>query len=335
MKKHILVALTVLLSLGAFAQQDAQYSFYMFNNLYFNPAYAGKKEAVNFEILHRQQWQFFGIGEEINGAPQSTTLSVHAPFKRSNNALGFTFHNDIVGPFVNTNFDLSYAYRIPIGQKLRLSIGARGSYKLYHVNDIDFINPDQVGDQLNDNPNIHALNAGAGIYFWNKKDRFYVGFSVPHLIQNKLYKDTEFGENNNAAQEYIHYFATAGLLVGKLDGKFKFYPSTLMKFVKNAPMDFDVNANFLLYDRLWIGAGYRFGGNIFNGLSNDQTIGKGSTVIGMMRVLITERLELGYAYDHTLSTLGQYNSGSHEMLLNFRFNKDNTGPEGVRITTPR
>lgn len=335
MKKHIITLIALFCGLGLYAQQDAQYSFYMFNNLYFNPAYAGKNDAVNFEVLHRQQWQFFGLGDEIEGAPQSTSLSFHAPFRRSNNALGFTFHNDIIGPFINSNFSLSYAYRIPIGNKLRLSFGIRGSYKLYHINDIDFINPDQVGAQLLANPNVHTLNAGAGVYFWNTNDRFYLGFSVPHLLNNRLYKDQAFNVNNNQAQEYMHYFATAGLVLGKLDGKVKFYPSTLFKFVQDAPMDFDLNANFLLVDRLWIGAGYRFGGDLFNGNSNEEKFGRGSSVIGMMKLMITDKLEVGYAYDHSLSSLGNYNSGSHEMLLNFRFNKQTTGPEGVRITTPR
>lgn len=335
MKKHFITIFAVLTVAFAFGQQDAQYSFYMFNNLYFNPAYAGKKEAVNFEVLHRQQWQFFNIGAEIDGAPQSTSLSFHAPFKRASNALGFTFHNDIVGPFVNSKFSLSYAYRIPIGQKLKLSIGINGGYALYHRRQVDFgPDPDGVADEFNDNPNVGKLNAGAGIYFWNKNDRWYIGASVPHLLQNKLYKDDAFG-NGNSAQEYLHYYATAGFVIGKKDANFMFYPSTLMKMNIGSPLDFDVNANFLLYQRLWIGAGYRFGGDVIDPVTGQKFFGRGSDVIGMIRMKIVENLEMGYAYDHSLSNLNQYNSGSHEILLNFNINKSHPGADGVRITTPR
>lgn len=341
MKKVISSLFVLFLGFSAFAQQEAQYSFYMFNNLYFNPAYAGKQESINVEILHREQWQFFGVGKDINGAPQSTSLSVHAPFKRSNNALGFMFHNDIIGPFNNSTFTLNYAYRIPLGQKLKLSIGVRGGYRLYHVEDIDFVNPDATGDQVNSQPNLHKFNAGAGVYLWNKKDRFYVGFSMPLLIQNTLFNEDGFNpSNSNRAQEHLHYFATAGLVVGKRESKVKLFPSTMFKFVKNAPVDFDVNLNFLFYDRIWIGGGYRFGGNIFDGednrIFNDfGRIGQGDAVILMLRAMLSKNIEFGYAYDHTLSSLGNFNTGSHEFLLQFKFNKGVTSPDGVRITTPR
>lgn len=342
MKKVLTLLIVAAWGSCIMAQQDAQYSFYMFNNLYFNPAYAGKKEALNFEALHRQQWQFFGIGKEIDGAPMSTSFSVHAPFKRNQNALGFTFHNDIIGFFNNSSLSLSYAYRIPLGENYKMSIGVKGTYDLFHVK-TDEINPvygqpDAAVNQLLANPNIHKFNAGAGVYFWHKNDRFYAGFSVPRMIQNRLYTEQDSVSNiTNSAQQHIHYFATTGFVIGKQEGNFKFYPSTLMKFVKNAPIDFDVNANFLLYDRLWLGAGYRFGGNIFTEKADNSIVGEGSTLIGMIRALVTNTLEIGYAYDHTLpgSDLNRYNSGSHEFLLNFRFDKKMQGPEGVRITTPR
>ena len=341
MKNLISLLIVSLVVFSANAQQEAQYSFYMFNNLYFNPAYAGKQESINVEVLHREQWQFFGVGKEINGAPQSSTISFHAPFKRSNNALGFMFHNDIIGPFNNSTFTLNYAYRVPLGQKLKLSFGVRGGYRLYHVNNIDFVNPDAVGDQMNGAVNLHKFNVGAGVYLWNKNDKFYVGFSVPQILQNTLFNGEDLNPNNsNHAQENLHYFATAGVVIGKESSKFKIYPSTLMKFTKNVPIDFDLNLNFLFYNRIWLGAGYRFGGNIFAGENNrifDEygKIGRGDAVIFMLRAMISKNIELGYAYDHTLSTLGDFNTGSHEFLLQFKFNKAVLSPDGVRITTPR
>jgi type IX secretion system PorP/SprF family membrane protein len=187
---------------------------------------------------------------------------------------------------------------------------------------------------LNTFPNINTFNFGTGIYLWNRKDRFYVGFSVPRLLNNKLYHDLSLGANDNSAQEYQHYYATAGVVVGKLDGNFKFYPSTLMKFAKQTPMDFDLNANFLLYNRLWFGAGYRFGGNYY--VDNQEVkVGKGSAVIGMVKFMVVKNLEIGYAYDYTMSDLGSYQSGSHEFVLNFGFDRKNASIDGPRITTPR
>ncbi|MEZ4915835.1 MAG: type IX secretion system membrane protein PorP/SprF [Chitinophagales bacterium] len=335
MKRVVILIIGIFWAMSSIAQQDAQYSFYMFNNLYFNPAYTGKKEALHFEVLHREQWRFFNVGDRIEGAPQSTSFSIHSPFKRSNNALGFNFHNDIIGPYKTYDFGINYAYRIPLGTKLKLSIGVRGSYKLYQVDNVRFLDPDQVGSQLNSFPNINTFNFGAGIYLWNKRDRFYVGFSVPHLLNNKLYHDQTVNHNSNNAQEYRHYFLTGGLVVGKLDGgKFKFYPSFMMKFVKHTPIDFDVNANFLLFERLWLGAGYRFGGNFYTN-NKEVKVGKGSAVIGMIKAMVVKNLEIGYAYDYTLSDLGDYENGSHEFLINFKFDRKRDAFDNQRITTPR
>lgn len=339
MKKRILtIAMIAIVSLS-FAQQDAQYSFYMFNNLYFNPAYAGKKEALHIEVLHREQWGFFNVGNKIEGAPQSTSLAIHAPFKRSNNALGFNFHSDIIGPFKNFDFGANYAYRIPIGNKLKLSFGVRGTYKLYNRENIFFLDGgDPTAQEWQDFPNINTFNVGGGIYLWNKKDKFYVGFSVPHLINNKLYHNQDIEINSNNAQQHRHYFATAGVVVGKPESNFKFYPSTMLKFVESSaartPVDVDLNANFLFYNRLWIGAGYRFGGNLYAN-NNDLKFGKGSAVIGMMKVMIVENLEIGYAYDYTMSRLTPFQNGSHELLLNFNLNRKNNPIDGLRMTTPR
>lgn len=334
MKRVIIIMFCALFVGGLMAQQDAQYSFYMFNNVYFNPAYTGKKEALHFEVLHREQWRFFNVGDKIEGAPQSTSLSIHSPFKRSNNALGFNFHNDIIGPYKTFDFGINYAYRIPIGTRLKLSFGVKGNYKLYQVSNVNFLESgDQVATQLNTFPNINTFNFGAGVYLWNRNDKFYVGFSVPHLLNNKLYHDQSVGDGNSA-QEYQHYFITAGLVAGKASSNFKFYPSFMMKFVKNSPMDLDVNANFLLYNRLWLGAGYRFGGNYY--VDNEKVkVGKGSAVIGMIKVLVLDNLEIGYAYDYTTSDLGSYQSGSHEFLVNFKLNRKNPSIDGLRITTPR
>lgn len=336
MKKVIITILGILWAMSSIAQQDAQYSFYMFNNLYFNPAYAGKKEALHVEMLHREQWRFFNLGDKIEGAPQSTSISIHSPFKRSNNALGFNFNNDIIGPYKTFDFNVDYAYRIPIGSKLKLSLGINGRYKLYQVENIRFLDPDLVGDEINKFPNINTFNFGAGAYLWNKNERFYVGFSVPHLLNNRLYHngDSQVFTGNNA-QEYRQYFLTGGYVVGKQDSKFKFYPSFMAKITKNSPFDLDLNANFLLYERLWLGAGYRFGGNFF--VDNEQVkIGKGAAAIGMVRVLVVKNLEIGYAYDYTLSDLGDYESGSHEFLINFKFDRNKEGvSDGKRITTPR
>lgn len=334
MRRVIILLICAFMAFQGSAQQDAQYSFYMFNNVYFNPAYTGKKEALHFEVLHREQWRFFNVGDKIEGAPQSTSLSIHSPFKRSNNALGFNFHNDIIGPYKTFDFGINYAYRIPLGSKLKLSLGVKGNYKLYQVDNIDFLDPnDPRAQELNTYPNLNTFNFGAGVYLWNKKDRFYVGFSIPHLLDNGLYTNLAVASNNNA-QEVRHYFATAGLVVGKHEGNFKFYPSTMMKFAKQTPIDFDVNANFLFYNRIWLGAGYRFGGNYY--VDNEQVkVGKGSAVIGMAKFMIVKNLEIGYAYDYTMSDLKSYQSGSHEFLLNFKFDRKKNSIDGMRITTPR
>lgn len=297
---------------------------YMFNGLYTNPAYAGSKGGPYVSGIYRHQW----VG--IPGAPRSTSIGFHTPFKKDQNAMGVLLRQDKLGLTDIYGADISYAYRIKIKNDLRLALGLQAGVNYYNnrLGDASLtdVNVDEV---FSVSKRLTLPNFGAGLYLSNS--RFYVGASAPHLLNLSLTKKfwNAAGKDNLVAKQYNHYFATAGVVIGKGD-KVKFKPSVLMKFSQNAPIDFDINASVLLVERVWLGASYRIGGDLYN-TTGKRVVARGESIIGIAKFLATKRLEIGYAYDFTLSNLQGYNTGTHEVMLGYDFGKKNT----QRFVTPR
>ncbi len=280
------------------AQQDPLFSQYMFNTLAFNPAYAGSAEVFTMMVLSRHQW----VG--IEGAPSTQTLVAHSPLRKQALAVGFSAMNDRIGPARQTGAFVDVAYRIRTGADTRLSFGLKGGLNGFSADlaSLSTVVPDQsnVSIQSRMMPNF-----GFGLY-WHSP-RYYAGVSAPKLLENEVAPSSS-GVVTTAA-EARHFFVIAGyvLPVGR-DLKFK--PSMMARMVKGAPLSLDVNASFLLRERIWLGAMYRVG-NAFGFVGQYQ---------------VNDQLRVGYAFDLTTTRLGAYNAGTHEVMISydFRFIKGRT-----------
>lgn len=300
----LLIGLLLLLGFAGTsqAQQQVMFTQYMFNGLAINPAYAGSHETISATALAREQW----VG--IDGAPSTQTFSVHAPLKKDRIAVGFLFMRDRIGITTQNVVMGSYAYRIPFPNGAHLSMGLQFGANNYNA-DFTRLNPTTANDPdlIQNDTRAFLLNFGAGLYY--NTQTFYAGFSAPFLLNN-FFAD----ENSGARAELIrHYFATVGWVM-PLNHNVKLQPSALLKVVEGAPLEIDLNANLVFHDVLWIGASYR---------SFDS-------VNGIIQFQLTNNLRIGYSYDVTTTELRQFNSGSHELMVNYRFTFNKK-----RIITPR
>ncbi len=271
------------------AQQDPQYTNYMFNPLSVNSAYAGSRGHLSVTALHRTQW----VG--IDGAPQTQSLTVESPIG-NNLGLGIAFVHDKLGPSREYYLDANLSYTIKLGDESRLSFGMKGGGRLLNVDLFDgFQNQSDVAS-IN---NKFLPTVGAGVYWRN--DDTYLGLSVPNFLTDKHFDRDSFSSNNfDVSAERLHYFLIGGK-VFDLSSSVKFKPAFLGKFVVGAPAIVDLSANFLIHEVLRLGVAYRW----------DDSFS------GLLGLQISPKLLLGYAYDLTTTRLGDFNSGTHEIMLRF------------------
>jgi len=303
MKNNILFIL--ILTCACFkgiAQQDAQFTQYMYNMSVINPAYATSNlDVINFGAIHRSQWV------SAEGSPRSTSVFAHVPLK-DNIEVGISLLNDNLGDgTINENIiTADFAYILKLNETVKLSLGAKAGVNLFNTNPNGRRLPDgsivglNSADPAFNNINQSFLNAGAGAFLYTKK--YYLGLSVPNFLPNKHLKD-ESGFKAIGVDE-IHFFLTGGY-VFDINDNLKFKPATMLKAVQGAPLSVDITANFLIHNRFEAGAAYRYD----------------DSVAGLVGFKITPSLKIGYAYDYTLSNLGDYNSGSHELMILFDLGK--------------
>ncbi len=292
MKKYIYFPLCFLLiSLPAFAQQDPQYNLYQFNQLIINPAYAGARDGLAVVAARRQQW----VGFE--GAPQTTCLSIHGSVLKKNLGLGLTIVNDEMGPRNVIGAYGNIAYMLKLSPRMRLSFGVNAGYNRYQFNftKIKFQSGETPGE-LYQNQNQGALDINSGLYL--KANSFFVGFSATHLNDASVYTYAREGSDSGRVRYRLktHVFLTAGksFLIGK---NLVFAPTILVKQV-NTVVSADLNLNFFLYQRLWLGAFYR------------NQYGPGA----LLQFYVNNRFRVGYSYDTGLQDARRL-GGSHEVMI--------------------
>ena len=290
--KTALVALLITGSVSA--QQDPQFSQYMFNLLAINPAYAGSAERLSIKALSRHQW----VGFE--GAPTTQTLTVHSPLPMESIGVGGTIMRDQHGPVTQYGFMVDVAYRIFLAHGNKLAFGIKGGMNLFQGK-FGELHPIESGDQVFQNNVQQKFDPqfGFGVMYYG--DRFYVGISSPKILRTDFF-DVDSLKLVSLPGQRAHYFLSAGY-VFDLSTYLKFKPSVMLKAVDGAPLSFDINANFLFYEKFWIGAMYR----------HEDAVG------AMAQYMITNDLSIGYAYDYPLSPLHNFSGGSHEFMLGFEF----------------
>lgn len=291
-----------LLPKQAAAQQDPQYTQYMFNLLALNPAYAGSADRVSLKALSRHQW----VGFE--GAPSTQTLTVHSPFLLQSLGLGGTVMRDQHGPVTQYGLMLDVAYRMFLGNNQKLAFGIKGGLNLFQ-GDFLSLHPLEANDQVFQQ-NVSSKTDpqfGFGIMWYS--DRFYLGLSSPKVLRTDFFETDSLALVSDPGQR-PHYFLTGGY-VFDLGTYTKFKPTFMVKAVEGAPLSFDLGANFLLYEKLWLGAMYR----------HTDAVG------ALVQYNLTDGLSVGYAYDYPLSPLRNYSGGSHEFMLGLDLGK---APAGIR-----
>ncbi|MFD2543197.1 type IX secretion system membrane protein PorP/SprF [Lacinutrix gracilariae] len=285
--KKLYIILAFLFVVQMQAQQDPQYTQYMYNMNVVNPAYAGSYEGVAIGMLYRSQW----VG--LEGAPKTGTFAIHSPVGK-NVGLGLSLISDEIGPVRETNAYADFSYTLPMGANNKLAFGLKAGATFHDIglSDLELTDAD---DDLFQNISEVTPNVGAGVYFY-KPNKYYVSVSMPNIL-NATHLDAN---GLNIGSETQHLFAAAGY-VFSLSDNFKLKPHALVKTAFDAPLSFDVNANVFMYDIVEVGVGYRLE----------------DSFSGMVNFMVTPRLRVGYAYDAIQSDLNYSTSSSHEVFINF------------------
>jgi type IX secretion system PorP/SprF family membrane protein len=303
----LLLLICLFVKESVFAQQDPQYTQYMYNTQVINPGYVGTRDVFSFGGLYRAQW----VG--LDGAPKTVTLTGHGPIGYSNVGLGLSIVRDEIGPSLQTFMTVDFSYKLQVSDESHISFGIKGGGSLL---DIDFtkLNIYDPGDAFERNiDNRFSPQIGAGAYFYTEK--LYVGLSVPNFLETE-YFETGSIENETSSSVYrerMHYYFMAGYL-HELSSEVIFKPALLTKAVAGAPLQVDISANFLFFDKLTLGASYRLS----------------AAVSGLVGFQLSDSMFLGFAFDTDTTLIRAYNKGSYEFFMRYEIFKPRE-----RIYTPR
>ena len=297
---RIIIKITVLLLLSfvSYAQQDSQFTQYIYNTININPAYAGSREAMSVFALHRTQW----VG--LDGAPVTNTASINTPINGSNIGIGVSIINDKIGPSDENNISVDFSYIINTSDTYKLSFGLKATANLLNVdfNKLSQYNKNDYLFQANID-NKFSPNIGAGLYLHSNNT--YFGLSVPNLLETKHFDRYASKGSSLVAKEVINYYFIAGH-VFDLTADIKFKPSVLTKIVYGTPLQVDISGNFMFSDKFVAGVAYRWS----------------AAMSAMVGFKATDSWFIGYGYDLETTKLASYNSGSHELFLRYElFNK--------------
>ena len=293
MRTKILIFALMLTCYSGFAQQDSQYTQYMYNTININPAYAGSRGFMSIFGLHRTQW----VG--LDGAPTTNAFSLNTPINNSNLGVGFSLVNDRIGPTSDNTISADISYTVKMNEVYKLSFGVKASGNMFNLDTDKLDSSSPIDPNLQNFNNEFSPNFGAGVYLHS--DKLYLGLSVPNFLQDSKYNDNE----QSVFQERMNFYFIGGY-VFDVSPSIKFKPAFLTKMVAGSPLQVDASANFLFFDKFMLGGAYRW----------DAAV---SALAGFQ---VTDGLSIGYSYDMETTQLRRYNSGSHEIFLRFElFNK--------------
>ncbi len=287
---------TMLMTLQSYAQQNPLYSQYMFNGLVINPAYTGSHESMTATVATRMQWT------GLAGAPQTQVASFHSPINVSRSAAGGMFIHDNPGVTNQYTVNGTYAYRIPVSKNAKIAVGAQAGVTYYRsdLTDLIIVTPGGIPDPAFSQTETRYLpNLGIGAYFYSK--RSYIGLSLPSLINNRWENQDAIIESRQTRQ----YFLSAGH-VFDIGENLKLKPNLLLRWVEGGPFQFDLNANLLIHEVIWLGASYRM----------DDSFD------WLIQWNITNHLSLGYSYGYPISSLAAAQAGTHEIVLTYNIKRN-------------
>ena len=295
---------------ASWAQQEDQFTQFMYNKMGFNPAYAGSNDAACITAIARAQW----IG--LEGAPQSQLITFNMPLFNKRVGIGASLQRHTIGITNKFSAEAVYAYRIPVGRGI-LSLGVQGSVRLLRndyqdvqgTQPIDIDNAVPPGEQSKYIPNF-----GAGIYYSSRS--FFLGVSAPRLLESNI----DFSDLDQLISKEVRHLYIMGGFIFNLGEKVVLQPQTLLKYVEGAPFDADINVNFIFADKVITGLSYRLGGS-------SNSFGESiSLILGWQT---SDALHLGVAYDYTLSDLSDYNNGTIEGVVRYCIGGKSEGDEYI------
>ncbi|KAB1153504.1 type IX secretion system membrane protein PorP/SprF [Tenacibaculum aiptasiae] len=299
MKLNLILVFSICCVFIINAQQDPQYTQYMYNTMSVNPAYAGSRGHGVITAIGRTQWVGF------DGAPETQNLSYDTPLGYSGLGLGVNLVNDKIGPSHEIYLDANLSYTVETSDLGNLAFGLRLGGR--------WLNIDWTKGRVQDAETFPPVNRflptiGAGIYF--HKPEWYIGLSVPNILRKEHYDaDTAVGE---VAVERMHFFLIAGY-VFDINEDLKFKPAALLKGVSGAPLSLDVSANLLFNEKFRVGLGWRWG----------------DSISGLLGFQVSDSMLIGYSYDLTTSNYNVVNSGTHEIMLRYELLRE------IRYRSPR
>lgn len=305
MKKIIIVLLGMLIGNQLWSQQDAMLSQYMFNGLFLNPAYAGSHKYWSSTFTYRNQWV------AMDGAPETAILAVDGPIAAKNMGLGFSFMYDKIGVSTHNKITANYSYQLRTSANSKLSLGINASVSQFNARVEDLLIWDQEDAVFANNINgKYVPSFGVGAYHYGEKH--YVGISIPTLFAYQ--NDYNFNFDLTKSSFLRRHYVLTGGYVFEVSPMVKLKPSTLLKYVANAPLEADINLTAYYKDMISAGVSYR---------TNDA-------VVFMVEYQANNYFRIGYAYDMTTSTIRNYSHGSHEIMIGVDFGKDL-----IKVKTPR
>jgi type IX secretion system PorP/SprF family membrane protein len=304
--KRIIILHLFFIAWVSHAQQDPLFTQYIYNKLAFNPGYAGSNGQFSMDIISRFQWT------GIEGAPRTISFGAHTPLRNQHIGLGFYTYRDELGPSIDYGAMAAFSYRI-IFPTTKLCFGIQAGFKYMDI-DWNLLDPKDAGDLLLSNQvkNKIVPDVDFGIYYYGS--RFYSGLSAKHLLQNQIIVSSAPPDDKTSFTKLVrNFYGMAGVAV-PLSEYLVFMPSTLIKYVKDAPLQADITACFLIKNILTFGASYRTG-----------------NALALLAEINIQGLTIGYSYDIWFNTLKAYNAGSHEIRIGYGFDLFNKN----RMLTPR
>lgn len=307
----------LMLSMKVAAQQDVQFSQYVFNGLTINPAYAGYKEDLYLNTTYRQQWAGFP------GAPKTGAIALDGitNAREERVGVGGQITWDKLGPQTATSLYGSYAYRIPINydedERLALGIGFGMTQYSLDGTDYKYIDTDDPDIPLG-KVSTWKPDARFGIYYSNPN--MYAGLSVMDLFSVANSQRLIFGNGTTytTLSKSRHIYLTAGT-VWEISENVVLKPSILIKEDFKAPTSVDLNTFVYLADMVWAGLSYRTGMKLWNKPALTTDLNYSSALSMMLEVWATESLRIGYSYDFSTNGIKGYQAGSHEISIGMIF----------------
>ncbi|ABQ06982.1 PorP/SprF family type IX secretion system membrane protein [Flavobacterium johnsoniae] len=299
----IFTIITMLSVFGVAAQQDPQYTQYMYNTLSVNSAYAGSLGHLAITGIYRTQW----VG--LEGAPNTQSFTLDTPIAK-NLGLGLSVVSEEIGPSEEQYIDANFSYTIQSGQTYKLSFGLKGGGRVINIDWTKGSHKDPDVQFRENITNKFLPVVGAGLYWHGERD--YIGIAIPNFLTRERYNYDDIADD--LVNERMHVYLIGGI-VFDLSAHTKFKPAVLVKYVAGAPLIADFSANFMFNNAITLGASYR----------------TGDSVSAMASLQITPQFLVGYAYDYTTTELQTYNSGTHEIMLRFELVSRKKGLKSPRF----